>query len=108
MTVSNVINGRRPVSGVETRDQVLASMSALGYRVNLSARDLRRGRTGRIGLAVPDFAPAYFAQLAQRLVVRFAEHGYRLVIEHAGVPWSRRSLRSPTRTSTRTTGSCSR
>ena len=84
MTVSNVINGRTTRVGIETRDRVLASMSALGYRVNLSARSLRRGRTGLIGLAVPDFAPAYFAQLAQRLVVRFAEHGYRLVIEHTG------------------------
>lgn len=84
MTVSNVINGRTARVGVETRDRVLASMSTLGYRVNLSARNLRRGRTGLIGLAVPAFGPAYFAQLAQRLVRRFAAHGYRLVIEHTG------------------------
>ena len=84
MTVSNVINGRAARVSAATRERVLASMSTLGYRVNLSARNLRRGRTGLIGLAVPAFAPAYFAQLAQRLVGRFAAHGYRLVIEYTG------------------------
>jgi DNA-binding LacI/PurR family transcriptional regulator len=84
MTVSNVINGHTTRVSAQTRARVLESMAALGYRVNLSARSLRRGKTGVIGLAVPAFGPAYFAQLAQSLVGRFAERGYRLVIEYTG------------------------
>jgi hypothetical protein len=53
MTVSNVINGR-PRVGEATRERVLAAISELGYQVNLAARHLRAGRTGVVGLAVPE------------------------------------------------------
>lgn len=84
MTVSNVINGRSARVGARTRDRVLASISDLGYRVNPSARSLRRGRTGVVGLAVPYHDSEYHSQLAERLAHRFAEHGLRLAVERTG------------------------
>ena len=83
MTVSNVINGR-PRVGAATRERVLAAISDLGYQVNLAARHLRAGRTGVIGLAVPELERPYFAQLAGRLADRFETHGLRIVMERTG------------------------
>ncbi|MGW6276829.1 LacI family DNA-binding transcriptional regulator [Kribbella sp. NPDC055071] len=83
MTVSNVINGR-PRVGAATRERVLAAISELGYQVNLAARHLRAGRTGVVGLAVPELERPYFAQLAGRLADRFEAHNLRIVMERTG------------------------
>jgi len=83
MTVSNVINGR-PRVGAATRERVLAAISDLGYQVNLAARHLRAGRTGVVGLAVPELERPYFAQLAGRLADRFEAQGLRIVTERTG------------------------
>jgi DNA-binding LacI/PurR family transcriptional regulator len=50
-TVSRVVNGEAPVSA-ETRSRVEAAISELGYRPNLSARNLRRGRTQTLSLVM--------------------------------------------------------
>jgi len=84
MTVSNVINGRSQRVSETTKQRVLAVIAELGYQVNQTARNLRMGRTGAVGLAVPAYFPGYYAQLAQRLADRFAEHGMRLVVERTG------------------------
>ncbi|MDX3005490.1 LacI family DNA-binding transcriptional regulator [Kribbella solani] len=83
MTVSNVINGR-PRVGAETKERVLAAIGELGYQVNLAARHLRAGRTGVVGLAVPELENPYFAQLAGRLADRFEAHDLRVVVERTG------------------------
>ncbi|CAM5636979.1 LacI family transcriptional regulator OS=Streptomyces fumanus OX=67302 GN=GCM10018772_18660 PE=4 SV=1 [Streptomyces fumanus] len=49
-----------------TRAAVREAIEALGYRVNLAGRQLRRGDAGMITLAVPELDIAYFAELAQR------------------------------------------
>ncbi len=84
MTVSNVINGRSQRVSEPTKQRVLATIAELGYQVNLTARNLRRGRTGAVGLAVPAFAPGYYGELADRLADRFAAHGLRLAVERTG------------------------
>src|SRR5690606_1689533 len=84
MTVSNVITGRSQRVREETRRRVLATIAELGYQVNETARNLRRGRTGAVGLAVPAFAPGYYGELADRLADRFAAHGLRLAVERTG------------------------
>jgi DNA-binding LacI/PurR family transcriptional regulator len=81
MTVSNVINGRSQRVSESTKQRVLATIAELGYHVNMTARNLRMGRTGAVGLAVPGFAPGYYAELAGRLADRFAADGMRLVVE---------------------------
>lgn len=84
MTVSNVINDRSRRVSQATKERVLATIAELGYQVNVAARQLRIGRTGMVGLAVPDFDPGYFSELADRLADRFAELGLRLVMERTG------------------------
>jgi len=66
-TVSNVVNGSARVAP-ETRRRVQEAIEELGYRPNLAARSLRAGRTGIIGLAIPELHSPYFAELAGLLV----------------------------------------
>ena len=62
-TVSNVINNYKHIRP-ETRQKVLEAIDKLDYRPNLSARSLRSGRSGVIGLIIPDLRNGYFAELA--------------------------------------------
>ena len=50
-TVSNVVNDYEFVSQA-TRDKVNKAIVELGYTVNVSARNLRRGQTGIIGFPI--------------------------------------------------------
>jgi DNA-binding LacI/PurR family transcriptional regulator len=70
-TVSNVVNDF-PYVAADTRARVQASIAALGYRPNMAARNLRRGRTGLLALVVPEIDSPYFSELAAR-TVRIAE-----------------------------------
>lgn len=83
MTVSNVVNARPHVKP-ETRERVLATIQKLGYRVNVAGRNLRTGRTGTIGFAVPEIDNQYFAHLIARVVDEAAERGLRVAIEQTG------------------------
>ena len=76
-TVSNVVNGYRPV-GERTRQRVQQAIDELGYSPNLGARHLRRGRTGLIALAVPELNNPYFAELAEIAIAEAAGLGYTL------------------------------
>lgn len=80
MTVSNVINGHPKVSEA-TREKVLKAMARLDYRVNVSARNLRKGRTGTIGLAVPEVDSPYYGRLAAAIIAAAAPLGLRVAIE---------------------------
>ena len=66
-TVSNVVNDYEFVSQA-TRDKVNKAIDELGYTLNVSARNLRRGQTGIIGLAIPDLQMPYFAQLSSLVI----------------------------------------
>lgn len=83
MTVSNVVNGRPNVRD-ETRRRVLDAIDRLGYRMNVAAQSLRSGRTGVIGLAVPQIDRPYFGQLSALLIERFQREGMRVVVEQTG------------------------
>jgi len=84
MTVSNVINGRPGAVGEATRARVLEAVDRLGYEVNLTARRLRSGRTGAVGLIVPRFDHPYFGELAARLARELAATGRHLSVEQSG------------------------
>ena len=79
-TVSNVINDH-PHVRPDTRDRVLAAIAELDYRPNLSARGLRSGRTGVIGLAVPALRENYFAELADAIIRAADARGLGVVVE---------------------------
>src|SRR5690606_17070931 len=76
MTVSNVINGHGSRAAEETRERVRRAIDDLGYRVNPAARSLRKGRSGTVCLAVPGIAALYYGELADRLTVTLAAHGF--------------------------------
>jgi len=82
-TVSNVVNDYPHVSPA-TRSQVLASIEALGYRPNATARRLATGRTGTLALAVSDVSLPYFAELASTISRLATSRGYRLLLEQTG------------------------
>lgn len=83
MTVSNVLRDRGRV-GEATRQRVLRTVAETGYAVNLTARNLRRGRADAVALIVPSFDHAYFGDLASRLAALFGERGLHLVAEQSG------------------------
>ncbi|KAB1918445.1 HTH-type transcriptional regulator AscG [Micromonospora noduli] len=82
-TVSNVVNGYVHVRP-DTRARVEEAIAELNYRPNLSARHLRKGRTGVIALAVPELDIPYFAELARYVVTAAAAYGWTVLIDQTG------------------------
>ncbi len=83
MTVSNVINNRSGVSE-PVRRRVMEVVRESGYRINVSARTLRSGRTGVLGLAVPHVNSSYFGLLAEHVIDEAAQRGFHVAIEQTG------------------------
>ncbi|HEX4811128.1 MAG TPA: LacI family DNA-binding transcriptional regulator [Nonomuraea sp.] len=79
-TVSNVVNGHPHVSP-GTRARVEAAIAELSYRPNLSARNLRSGRSGVVALAVPDLDNPYFAELATHVISAADRRGWTVLID---------------------------
>ena len=82
-TVSNVINDY-PYIRPGTRQRVLDAINELHYRPNLSARSLRLGRSGVIGLIIPDLRNVYFAELADAVMRAAKKRGQSVLIEQVG------------------------
>ncbi|MFF9364913.1 LacI family DNA-binding transcriptional regulator [Streptomyces griseoluteus] len=80
-TVSNVVNDYPHVTPA-MRARVQSAIDELGYRPNLTARHLRKGRTGIIGLAVPELGNSYFAELAGAVIDAAAQHEYTVLLDH--------------------------
>lgn len=97
-TVSNVINGY-PYIREATRERVESAIAELDYQVNVSARNLRSGKTGMIGLAVPELSLAYFAELADLVMQEADRRGLTVLIEQTGASREREiaALTSPRR-----------
>lgn len=66
-TASNAVNGTGRMAP-DTRERILGVVAELGYRVNVSARNLTRGRTGAVSLAVPTLKAAYLGELAEAVI----------------------------------------
>jgi LacI family transcriptional regulator, repressor for deo operon, udp, cdd, tsx, nupC, and nupG len=79
-TVSNVVN-KFPLVSEEMRVRVQRAIDELGYQPNLIARNLRRGRSGMIALAVPELSMPYFSELAGFLIQEAGKVSYTVVIE---------------------------
>jgi DNA-binding LacI/PurR family transcriptional regulator len=82
-TVSNVVHDH-PHVHPETRARVRQAIADLGYRPNLSARGLRSGRTGVIGLAVPELRQPYFAELADAVIAAAERRDLGVIVGQAG------------------------
>lgn len=79
-TVSNVVNDF-PLVADATRKRVQDAIDELGYRPNLSPRNLRRGSSGLLALAVPELGVPYFSELAGLVVEEASRHRYTVVME---------------------------
>jgi len=85
-TVSHVLNNTRFVSD-ELRATVLRAVEATGYYRNDLARGLRRGKTGIIGLMIPDNSNPFFAEMARIVENRGFASGYSVILcNSAGDP----------------------
>ncbi|MEV3856325.1 LacI family DNA-binding transcriptional regulator [Streptomyces sp. NPDC050095] len=80
-TVSNVVNNYQHVTPA-MRARVQEAIDELGYRPNLTARHLRKGRTGIIALALPELGNPYFAELAGAVIDAAAEHDVTVLLDH--------------------------
>jgi DNA-binding LacI/PurR family transcriptional regulator len=83
-TVSNAVNNQGKMSE-QTRKRVLAAIDELGYRPNESARGLRLGRTGLIGLVVPDLRLSYHASLSAQVFEAAERRRLVLLIEQTNL-----------------------
>lgn len=79
-TVSNVVRGFRHVAP-GTRQRVLEAIERLDYYPSELARSLRTGRSGLVGLMLPDLDVPYFAQITRAFVEQGAKHGLTVVID---------------------------
>jgi DNA-binding LacI/PurR family transcriptional regulator len=82
-TVSNVVN-QFPHVAPDTRARVEKALEQLNYRPNLAARNLRRGRSGLIGLVVPEIDSPYFSELAAHLVLAAEERSWTVLVDQTG------------------------
>ncbi len=82
-TVSRVVN-REPGVSSRTRQRVEVALARTGYVPDAAARALRTGRTGTIGLAVPELAQPFFAELADRVAAAARREGLGVVLGVTG------------------------
>lgn len=85
-TVSYALNNRGSV-GQPTREHVLKIAGELGYMPNLSAKATRTGRSGAIGLILPDLTNPFFPSLAQIIIQTARNDGYSVLLTNTeGAP----------------------
>lgn len=81
-TVSYVLNDSRPV-GDEARERVLAAVKLLGYRPNITARNLQASETRLIGYSWRPTPPDQFNPVLDKFLQAIAEaaarHNYRIL-----------------------------
>lgn len=84
MTVSRTINGTKYVRP-DLREKVLASIKALNYTVNQSARNTRVGSTGpRIGILYSNPSPSYLNEIMLGGLQQSRSSGCQLLLEECG------------------------
>jgi LacI family transcriptional regulator, repressor for deo operon, udp, cdd, tsx, nupC, and nupG len=82
-TVSNVLNDHPYVTS-RVRERVEAAIAEVGYRPSLVGRQLRRGRSAFVSLAIPDIRSPYFSDLAHTVIVAARRQGFVPLIDETG------------------------
>ena len=82
-TVSRVFN-EDPHVTEETRDRVRWAMQKLHYVPNLLARSFRAGADAAVGLAIPDIADPFFAEMTSSIEVDLVGRGMAVVVTSLG------------------------
>jgi len=78
-TVSRALSKPETVAE-STRNIVLAAAEQTGYRVNLSARNLRRQRTGAIVILVPNLGNPFFAEILAGIETALSEADINMLV----------------------------
>jgi DNA-binding LacI/PurR family transcriptional regulator len=78
-TVSRALSGSDLVKEA-TRERVRTTAERLGYRPSRVARGLVMGRTGNLGIIVPDLSNPFFASVAKGVQLRARESDYALFV----------------------------
>lgn len=78
-TVSRSLSAPEQVAEA-TRNHVQATAHKMGYRPNRNARSLVTGRSGSIGLVVPDLENPYFGSICKGVQARARAAGYAVFI----------------------------
>lgn len=78
-TVSRVMSGGAGVSP-ELTQRVRSSARSLGYRPSALAQALARGRSGTVGVVVPDLANPYFQGVMSGFAAAAAATGHRMLV----------------------------
>lgn len=98
-TVSNVLTNRTggnvPISE-DTRRRVLAAVEELGYQPHAAARSLRSGRSGVLGILIPDAGNPVYWDVVRGAELVTRERGYQLALTIADpqAEGERRALRA--------------
>lgn len=71
-----------------SRKRILAAAEKMGYRPNPHARALKRGRTGIIGLWLPDQISSHYTRVARELNHLAKKFRHELIITDVGSDWS--------------------
>lgn len=82
-TVSRVMNGSGTVRP-DFVERVQTAAQRLGYRPNASAQGLARGRTGTIGVLIPDLANPYFHEVMKGVTAEASRDGHHALIADSG------------------------
>jgi LacI family transcriptional regulator, galactose operon repressor len=64
----------------DTRKRVMRAVKAAGYERNHLAQSLRSGRSGMLGLVIPDIANPFWAEVARGAQDKAAEHDASLLV----------------------------
>lgn len=78
-SASYAVNGTGSL-GEATREHILQVAQKLGYRQNMSARAVRTGKTGTIGLVLPDLTNPFFPVLAQSVIQTARQHSHSVFV----------------------------
>ena len=78
-SASYAVNGTGSL-GDSTREHILQVAGKLGYRQNLSARATRTGKTGALGLVLPDLTNPFFPALAQSVIQTARQRSYSVFV----------------------------
>lgn len=78
-TVSNVMNGKKPVSP-ELKARVTEAIEALQYEVNPVGRGLKSNKTNQVGVIVPSFNQVYFPAVLQGIHEAGIKYGYNILV----------------------------
>ena len=81
-TVSRVLNNRGYISE-KTKKKVYDAMQKIGYRPNIVARTLSKGRSDAIAVIVPHMVHPYFSQMLSEIEHYAAEKQYQVFINNS-------------------------